>query len=229
MVRKGKVMTRRLNFDRKGPAIGKAKALVIFVHGYGADGADLLGLADVLAQRMHATAFIAPDAPEPCAISGFGRQWFVIPWLDGSAQTLYLEGLERARQDLSAFILTQAEAEGLALANVFLFGFSQGAMLSLHVAPRLDQALGGVVSCSGRLLEPLLLEDDLKVKPPILLIHGDQDQVVPFSDMAEAGKNFNAQGFDCFGHVSKGMGHGIAPDGLQMALGFLIKNLPNGS
>jgi phospholipase/carboxylesterase len=226
-LKKGIIMSRRLNFERKGPAIGKGNSMVIFVHSYGADGSDLISLADVLAQQLPNAVFLSPDAPEPCASSGFGRQWFSIPWLDGSTQSSYLAGLARASDDFSGFIAAQAAVEGLTYSKICLFGFSQGAMICLQVAPRLNQPVAGVVACSGRLLEPDTLEPQMRVKPPVLLIHGDQDQVVPFSDMAAAGQVLNEAGFDCFGHVSKGTGHGIAPDGLQMALGFLKKYLPN--
>ena len=77
-------MTRALTSKRKGPA--KAGSVVVFLHGYGADGADLLGLADPLAPHLPGTAFHAPDAPEPCANNPMGRQWFPIPWLDGSTE-----------------------------------------------------------------------------------------------------------------------------------------------
>ena len=94
-------------------------------------------------------------------------------------------------------------------------------MMSLHVAPRRAAAIAGVVSISGRLLEPELLVAETVVRPPVLVIHGDQDPVVPFEDMALAGNALLAAGFETYGHVMKGTGHGIAPDGLGVALQFL--------
>ncbi len=217
---------RELKFGRKGVAQGKAKSLVMFLHGYGADGNDLLGLADVLAPHLPQTAFLAPDAPEPCAGNPFGRQWFPIPWLDGSSEEAAKQGLLAAADDLNAFIDQRLTAEGLPLSSLALIGFSQGAMMSLHVAPRRAQPVAGVVAISGRLLAPELLQAETKVKPPVLLIHGDQDPVVPFEDLSLAGDALVTAGFETYAHVMKGTGHGIAPDGLGAALGFLKERLP---
>lgn len=214
---------RTLKFGRKGAA--KPSSLVVFLHGYGADGADLLGLADVLAPHLPDTAFVAPDAPEPCAGGGFGRQWFPIPWLDGSPQAAAEAGLDAAAANLNAFLDVQLAAEGLESTALALIGFSQGAMISLHVAPRRARPVAGVVAISGRLLRPELLAAEARVKPPILLIHGDQDPVVPFADMAKAGEALTGAGFETFGHVMRGTGHGIAPDGMGVTLQFLKERL----
>ena len=214
---------RTLRFGRKGPE--KAGALVVFLHGYGADGADLLGLADVLAPHLPGVAFLAPDAPERCAGGGFGFQWFPIPWLDGSPQALADAGLDAAARDLNGFLDARLEEAGLAADRLVLIGFSQGAMMSLHVAPRRAQAVAGVVAISGRLLRAEALAGEAVVKPPVLLIHGDQDPVVPFADMGRAGDALVAAGFQTYGHVMQGTGHGIAPDGLGVALQFLKDRL----
>jgi phospholipase/carboxylesterase len=216
---------RELRFGRKGAAKGEARALVVFLHGYGADGGDLLGLADVLTPHLPGVAFVAPDAPERCIGGGFGYQWFPIPWLDGSSQMAAETGMASSVNDLNAFLDARMAEEGVAPNRVALVGFSQGAMMSLHIAPRRDQAMAGVVAISGRLLQPELLAREARVKLPVLLIHGDQDQVVPFGDMARAGDALVAAGFQTFGHVMQGTGHGIAPDGLGAALGFLKDRL----
>jgi phospholipase/carboxylesterase len=217
---------RELQYGRRGAAPGQAKSVVVFVHGYGADGADLLGLADPLAPHLPETAFYAPDAPEPCSGNPFGRQWFSIPWLDGSSEADSRAGLLRAAVDLNGFLDRILAVEGVGPEALALVGFSQGAMMSLHVAPRRPQAIAGVVAISGRLLMPEGLAAEAVVKPPVLLIHGDQDPVVPFADMSLAGEALSAAGFDVFGHVMKGTGHGIAPDGLGVALQFLRERLP---
>lgn len=218
-------MTRQLTSARKGAAIGAARSMVVFVHGYGADGADLLGLADPLAPHLPNTVFYSPDAPEPCNGAPMGRQWFSIPWIDGSSEEVARQGLLAAADDLNAFLDQKLAEEGLGPEALCLVGFSQGSMISLHIAPRRPAAIAGVVSISGRLLSPELLYEAV-VKPPILLIHGDQDPVVPFEDMRLAGNALLEAGFETYGHVMKGTGHGIAPDGLSVALSFLIERLP---
>lgn len=202
--------------------------MVVFVHGYGADGADLLGLADVLEQHLPDTVFLAPDAPERCVGGGFGYQWFPIPWLDGSDVALAEAGLDAAAADLNGFLDARLAEEGLSPEALALVGFSQGAMMSLHVAPRRAVPVAGVVAISGRLLRPERLVAEAAVKPPVLLIHGDADPVVPFEDMGRSGDALVAAGFETFGHVMRGTGHGIAPDGLGVALQFLKERLPDG-
>lgn len=214
---------RELRFARKGP--DEAGALVVFLHGYGADGADLLGLADVLAPHLPGVAFVAPDAPERCAGGGFGFQWFPIPWLDGSPQALAEAGLDRAAEDLNGFLDARLAAEGLTPDHLVLVGFSQGAMMSLHVALRRSRAVAGVVAISGRLLRPEALEAEIAVRPPVLLMHGDQDPVVPFEDMGKAAEALVGAGVSTYGHVMQGTGHGIAPDGLGVALQFIRERL----
>ncbi len=217
-------MTRALQFSRKGP--DAPRALVAFLHGYGADGSDLLGLADVLGPHLPGVAFVAPDAPEPCAGNPFGRQWFPIPWLDGSSEAAAAAGLAAAADDLNAFLDARLAAEGLAPDRLALVGFSQGAMMSMHVAPRRAAAVAGVVAISGRLLEHERLPAEAVVKPPVLLIHGDQDDLVPFANMDFAARELIGAGFPVYGHVMKGTGHGIAPDGLSATLSFLRDVLP---
>lgn len=219
-------MTRELRFKRRGAAKGQATSLVVLVHGYGANGDDLLGLADPLGPHLPGTAFVAPDAPEACAANGFGFQWFPIPRFDGSTEAQARAGIMASADDLNAFLDARLADEGLPPEALALFGFSQGAMMSMHVAPRRAQPVAGVVACSGRLLVPETLQAETRVKPPILLMHGDQDPVVPFAEMSRAGDALVAAGFDTYGHVMKGAGHGIAPDGLGVALQFLREHLP---
>lgn len=216
---------RELRFGRKGAKTGEARNILVFLHGYGADGSDLLGLADVLEPHLPGTAFVAPDAPEPCRGGGFGCQWFPIPWIDGSSEAAAAAGLAAAAEDLNGFLDARLAEEGLTADRLVLLGFSQGAMMSLQVAPRRDKKVAGIVAISGRLLRPEALAAEAVVKPPVLLVHGDQDPVVPFSDMAKAGDALVAAGFPTYGHVMKGTGHGIAPDGLGAALQFIRERL----
>lgn len=216
---------RELRFGRRGALIGAARSMVVFVHGYGADGADLLGLADVLGEHLPDTVFLAPDAPERCVGGGFGFQWFPIPWIDGSDVALAEAGLDAAATDMNGFLDARLAEEGLGPDALALVGFSQGAMMSLHVAFRRPLAVAGVVAISGRLLRPERLASEALVRPPVLLIHGDQDPVVPFGDMEAAGQALVAAGVPTFGHVMRGTGHGIAPDGIRVALQFLKERL----
>jgi phospholipase/carboxylesterase len=216
---------RDLRFGRRGAAKSQAIGLVVFLHGYGADGGDLLGLADPMGPHLPGVAYVAPDAPERCAGSGFGYQWFPIPWIDGSPQAAADAGLDASAQDLNGFLDARLAEEGLTPDRLILVGFSQGAMMSLHVAPRRKAEVAGIVAISGRLLRPERLVTEAVVKPPVLLIHGDQDPVVPFSDMAKAGDALVAAGVPTFGHVMKGTGHGISPDGLGMSLQFIRERL----
>jgi phospholipase/carboxylesterase len=218
-------MTRPLDFGERAARAGAARSMVIFLHGYGADGADLLGLADPLAPHLPDTLFLAPDAPEPCAGNPFGRQWFPIPWLDGSSEAEARRGLIAAADDLNAFLDQRLSAAGLAPDRLALVGFSQGSMMALEVAPRRAGPIAGIVAFSGRLLRPEALEAEAVSKPPVLLVHGDADPMVPFAEMGLAGRALTAAGFKTYGHVMKGAGHGIAPDGLSVALAFLKDRL----
>lgn len=218
-------MARVLNSERRAAASGKGTSLVIFLHGYGANAQDLLGLADPLAPHMPNTVFVAPDAPEQCAGSPMGYQWFPIPWIDGSSEEDAAAGMERAIADLNSYLDKVMTDEGIAADKTILFGFSQGTMMALHVAPRRADAVAGVVGFSGRLLSPETLEDEVVVKPPVLLVHGDQDDVVPPASLSEAGDALAAAGFEVFAHVMKGTAHGIAPDGLSVAAAFMRDKL----
>ena len=212
-----------LTYDRRGP--DDASSLVVFLHGYGANGADLLGLADPLMPHMPGTAFVAPDAPERSAANPAGYQWFPIPWIDGSPEEAAKAGALASAERLNAFLDERMEAEGLTPDRVILFGFSQGTMIALQVAPRRAPAFAGLVCFSGRLMYSELLAGEAVSKPPVLLVHGDADEVVPFSSMNAAGQALQAEGFEVFGHVMQGTGHGIAPDGLQVALAFMRQRL----
>lgn len=214
-----------LQSGRRGVAQGQAKYLVILVHGYGADGNDLLGLADPLGQHLPDTVFVAPDAPNKCSGNPFGYEWFPIPWLDGSSEEAAKEGMAQAVVDLNAFIDKTMQEEGFSPAQTILLGFSQGTMMSLHIAPRRAEPLAGIVGFSGRLLEPENMAAAVVSRPPVLLIHGDQDEMVPVASLPEAADALVAAEFEVYTHISKGTGHGIAPDGLGVALHFMREKL----
>lgn len=216
-------MTSALTSERKGPEA--ATSAVVFVHGYGADGSDLLGLADPLAPLFPETAFFAPDAPDPCTMNPMGRQWFPIPWIDGSSEAEVGIGLASAAAKFTAFLDEVLAQENLTPDRLVLVGFSQGTMLSLHVAPRRSIPVAGVVGFSGRLMLPGDLAGAAVSKPPVLLLHGDADEVVSFSSMADADTALRGAGFEVESYVMHGVGHGISPEGLQRAAGFIHQHL----
>ncbi len=218
-------MTRVLDNLRRGPEKGQGKQVVVFLHGYGANAQDLLGLADPLEEHMPGTVFVAPDAPEQSVGNPMGFQWFPIPWLDGSSEEEAAVSMQNAVVDLNAYLDQVLLDEGLTADRMILFGFSQGTMMSLHVAPRRAEAVAGVVGFSGRLLEPELLQDEVISRPPVLLLHGDQDDMVPPASLPAAAETLQGAGFDVFAHIMKGTAHGIAPDGLSVALAFMRENL----
>jgi len=219
-------MTRALQSDRREPQSGEIRSALIFLHGYGANGADLLGLADPLGEHLPDTLFLAPDAPEACAGAPMGFQWFPIPWIDGSSEEEQRAVLMRAADDLQAFIDGVLVDEDLLEEQVMLLGFSQGAMMAMHVAPRREEPLAGVIAISGRLLEPEALADEALCRPPVLLIHGDADDVVPVQSLPLAAQGLQDAGWtEVYAHIMRGTGHGIAPDGLEVALAFLRERL----
>lgn len=216
-------MVRALKSERQGPKA--ASRVVVFLHGYGADGADLLGLADVIGPHLPGTAFYAPNAPEKSVNNPFGYQWFPIPWLDGSTEAQARASMAQSIDDINAFLDKVLADEGLTPDKMAIIGFSQGTMMALHVLPRRDQPVAAIVGFSGRLLMPELLEKETRSRPPILLLHGDQDPMVPFADLGLAAEALAKADFDTATHVMKGTGHGISPDGLGAAVQFLRHHL----
>ena len=214
-----------LNFKRKASTSGEDSSVVLFLHGYGADGADLLGLSEPLAPHLPDTVFVAVDAPTRSMANPAGFQWFPIPWIDGSSEAAAAEGLRQSAKVLDDFIDKVLADEGLSPDRLVLFGFSQGSMMSLHVAPRRQDEIAGIVAFSGRLMFPDALASEVLSRPPILLVHGDADDVVPFAEMDVAATALQAAEFEVYGHVMEGTAHGIAPDGLSIALSFIHRQL----
>lgn len=209
-----------LEGPRADATSGKATSLVILLHGYGADGNDLFGIAQALAPHLPNTAFRSPNAPEACAVNPMGRQWFPISWLDGSSEAAMAEGAQRAAKTLHAYFDEAMAEEGMAADRVVIIGFSQGTMMSLNVTLRRDEAFAGVIGFSGRVVD-VTGTGPITSKPPVLLVHGDQDEMVPVESIHEARKALDAAGVPVKWHVSQGVGHGISPDGLGLALQFI--------
>lgn len=213
-----------LSGPRRGPSPGHAKTLVIFLHGYGADGNDLISLADPLSQHLPDTAFRSPNAPERCVVNPMGYQWFPIPWIDGSPETAMRASFQASSKALDAWLDQAMEEEGVTPAQTAVVGFSQGTMMALAVLPQRAEPVAGIVGFSGRIHDAAALKQ-ARSKPPVLLVHGDMDEMIPIRSLAEAESALKAAGFEVRSHVSRGIGHGIAPDGLGLALGFLADRL----
>ncbi len=216
----GRALTGPERAAREGPA----DSVVVFLHGYGADGQDLIGLAEPLGPHLPRTRFLAPDAPDPCRSNPMGREWFPIPWLDGSSEDAAEAGLQASSARLHAWLDALA-TQGVGPERTVLVGFSQGTMMALHVGLRRREALGGIVGFSGRLLAPERLAAEVASRPPVLLVHGDADPVVPFASLEAAATGLRAAGVEVESHVSRGTAHGIAPDGLGLALRFIRTRL----
>jgi phospholipase/carboxylesterase len=204
---------------RQEPASGgAAEQLVILVHGYGADGNDLIGLAPYFARILPNAAFVAPHGPQRCEMSPTGYQWFPINQFDPASR---LDGVRGAAPILDQFIDRELARHGLNEDNLVLIGFSQGTMMSLHVALRRARPVAGILGFSGLLAGPELLADEAVSKPPILLVHGDRDEMLPVENLHDAVAALSAAGLNVEWHVSPGAGHTIAQDGLDLGMEFL--------
>jgi phospholipase/carboxylesterase len=209
---------------RLPPASGAtARSLVVFLHGYGADGNDLIGLGREWSAALPSTAFVSPHAPELCAAAGMGRQWFALTMRDPSE---FARGVARARPALDVFLDAELARHGLDESACALVGFSQGTMLALHVGPQRKRRLAGILGYSGLLADPKALAADKVQKPPIMLIHGDRDDLIPVAAIFSAAQGLAAAEIPVEWHISPGIPHGIGPDGLQLGLAFLKRALP---
>ncbi len=213
-------MTAKIDGPRLGPAAGGApQQLVIFVHGYGADGNDLIGLGREWARVLPHAAFVSPHAPEEMPGGFFGgRQWFA---LDTRSEHEWEEGVRKAQPALEAFILAEAAHHKLPLNSIALVGFSQGTMMVLQTGLRLSEAPAAIVGFSGHLAGAARLPAEIKCKPPVLLIHGSSDEVIPVHAIHHARTKLAAVGVPVEWHVRPGLGHGIDPEGLKAAGQFL--------
>ncbi len=198
---------------------------VVLLHGVGSNGQDLISLAPMLAEALPNTVFISPDAPfEYDAAPGYGGmfQWFSLS--DRNPEVM-LAGLQKVQPLVDDFLDKVLAKYALDASKLALFGFSQGTMTSLHIAPRRVDKLAGVVGCSGALLAPELLANETKSKPDICLIHGVQDDVVPFAAMDKAEKELTKAGFKTTAHARPGLPHSIDLEGIEIAKKFLSKAL----
>jgi phospholipase/carboxylesterase len=213
-------MSVQLNGPRLAAAHGaKADRLIVFCHGFGADGNDLIGLGAEWQRAMPGAAFASPHAPQRCEMSPMGFQWFPITRMDPVEM---MRGVESAAPSLDAFLDAELARLGLDGSRLALVGFSQGTMMALHVGLRRQVAPAAIVGYSGALAGPEKLLNEIQSRPPVLLVHGDADDRIPVQALSLAANGLAAAGVPVRWHISRGVGHGIAPDGLDLAGKFLV-------
>ncbi len=201
---------------------GPAKQLVILLHGLGADGNDLIQLAPYLGRAVPEAAFVSPNAPQPCDMAPFGRQWFSLQNRDPE---VLVQGADAAAPILDAFIDAEMERRGLDAERVALLGFSQGGMMALHTGLRRERSLAAICALSGALLGSDSLPEQIRSRPPVLLVHGDSDEVVPSRALPAAEAALAANRVPVTAEIRPGMGHGIDERCIQLAMEFLQKHL----
>ncbi len=201
---------------------GAPKKLVVLLHGLGADGQDLIGLAPELSRRLPEAAFFAPDAPWPCDMAPFGRQWFSLQ--DRRPESM-LAGVRRAAPLLDAYLDRLLERHRLAPADLALLGFSQGTMMALHLAPRRAAPVAAVLGYSGALVAPERLAREVVSRPPVMLVHGDADEVVPVEALFAAVAALQRAEIPVQWLLRPGLGHAIDPVGLAAGARFLADML----
>ena len=207
------------------PKSGKTKRLVVFLHGYGADGNDLIDIGRAWQPILPDTAFVSPHAPEPCGQAPVGRQWFGLTFRDPDERWV---GVNKAAPALNEFLdaeLTRRQLPPVALA---LVGFSQGTMMSLHAGLRRPVAPKAVVGYSGMFImpndgPPETVEKEIISRPPVLLIHGDSDELIPVQALFHASSSLQALDVPVEWHISQGVGHGIDQEGLRHGGEFLAR------
>ncbi len=216
-------MTQTLSGPMLPPKSGGApKQLMVLLHGYGADGKDLISLGYEWRDSWPDMLFVSPNAPHVCDQMPSGFQWFPV---GGPLPIRRVEGVGLARPIVVNFLMDLWARTGVSPGETVLAGFSQGAMMALHVGTSLDQKLAGIIAFSGAYV-PVSGRDALKfAKPPVALIHGDMDGVVDVQCSYEAEKALAAEGFEVTLHIAPGVAHGISPDGLLAATTFLEAHL----
>ncbi len=216
-------MAAELDGPRLEPRGGPAKRLVVFLHGFGADGNDLIEIGRAWQAMLPDTAFVSPHAPEVCAQAPMGRQWFELTFRDPHERWT---GVNKAAPVLDRFLDAELGRRKLPPSALALVGFSQGTMMALHVGLRRTQAPAAIVGYSGMLVLPnnAPLESiaaQIRSRPPVLLVHGDQDDLIPPQALFHAAQALAALEVSVEWHLSAGVGHGIDGEGLRHGGEFL--------
>jgi len=218
-------MAAELDGPRLAPRSGAARQLVVFLHGYGADGNDLIEIGRAWQQYLPRAAFASPHAPEPCAGAPMGRQWFGLTFRDPNERW---RGVTKAAPGLERFLDAELARHQLPATALALVGFSQGTMMALHVGLRRAQSPAAIVGYSGLLVLPPennveAFAAEINSRPPVLLVHGDQDDLIPPQALFQAAQGLAAIGVPVEWHLSAGVGHGIDGEGLRHGGEFLAR------
>jgi phospholipase/carboxylesterase len=225
-------MAVELNGPRLEPrAGGAARQLVVFLHGYGADGNDLIDIGRSWQPLLPHAAFVSPHAPEPCGQAPTGRQWFPLTFRDPNERWL---GVNKAAPGLERFLDAELARRHLPPSALALVGFSQGTMMALHLGLRRATAPAAIVGYSGLLVlppeaEPEALAAEIKARPPILLVHGERDDLIPVQALFHAAGGLSSLDIPVEWHLSGGIGHGIDPEGLRHGGEFLARRFEAGA
>jgi phospholipase/carboxylesterase len=216
----------KLDGPRLAPRSGAARQLVVFLHGYGADGNDLIELGRAWQSLLPQAAFVSPHAPEPCGQAPTGRQWFALTFRDPNERWV---GVNTAAPLLQRFLDAELNRHQLPPSALALVGFSQGTMMALHVGLRRATAPAAIVGYSGLLVEPPdnispeAFAAEITSRPPVLLVHGDRDDLIPPQALFQATQGLAALGVSAEWHLSPGVGHGIDAEGLRHGGEFLAR------
>ncbi|MFD2204406.1 alpha/beta hydrolase [Kiloniella antarctica] len=201
---------------------GPAKELIVMLHGLGADGQDLIGLAPYFAKALPNAAIVSPNAHQPCDMAPMGRQWFSLQSRD---QDLILDGVRKATPIIDDYIAKEMAHYNLSADRVLVMGFSQGAMMTYHLGFRQKNPFAGMMCYSGMLVASDLLNDELTSKSPVLAIHGDADEVVPSEALPAAVKVMTEHEIPVYQQMISQLGHGIDENGIKMGVGFALETL----
>lgn len=214
-------MAEKLSGPMLAPTSGTTKKLMVLLHGYGSDGNDLISLGTFWRDRLADTMFVAPNAPQPCDINPAGYQWFPVDGND--LATSWRNGAASAGPVIKQFLQDLWAETGLEAKDTLLVGFSQGAMMALDVGLSIDETLMGIIAFSGGLVAPEEVGELVKSRPPVCLLHGAEDDIVPVRMSVVSSEALKKQGLDVTIHISPGAGHMIAPDGIEIANEFIAK------
>ena len=220
-------MAAQLDGPRLEPRSGAARRLVVFLHGYGADGNDLIEIGRAWQPLLPDAAFVSPHAPRPCGQAPMGREWFPLTFRDPNERWT---GVNAAAPMLNGFLDAELKRYDLPASALALVGFSQGTMMALHVGPRRATAPAAIVGYSGLLaLPPNAAPDavaaEIRTRPPVLLVHGDRDDLIPVQALFHATQTLAALEMPVEWHISQGIGHGIDGEGLRHGGEFLARRL----